>query len=284
VAPYTYSWNSTPGQSTKVASNLSATSYMVTVTDANGCTATANTTLTEPPQLNIDAGANKTVYYGYPDSACTTLKATAMSGGVPPYTISWSNGKTTDTNTVCPISTTIYYVTLTDLNNCTFTDSVKVCVIDVRCGNNLDKVMLCHNTGSASNPNQTLCVALSGAINHIAHGDQLAACGTIKTCDFNAIAARLANPNNGQGYLTAFPNPFSDNTTVRFSLPIDQHVNLKLTDVSGRLIQDLYSGSVRGGTSYDVPFNGGSIPAGIYFLTLKTENGESYVSKLIVTR
>jgi len=268
-----------------VASNLSATTYTVLVTDANGCTATANTTLTEPPQLSIDAGANKTVYYGYPDSACTRLKATGIGGGVPPYTISWSNGPTTDTNTVCPIATTTYYVTLTDLNNCTFTDSVKVCVIDVRCGNNLTNVTLCHNTGSVSNPTLTLCVALPGAINHIAHGDQLAACGTIKTCNFNAIAARLANPGNGQsGYLTAFPNPFADYTTVRFKVPVDQHLTLKLTDISGKTILQLFNDDAKGRNTYDVKLDAGSLSSGVYFLILKTEAGESYTEKLIITK
>jgi hypothetical protein len=285
VPPYTYSWNTTPVQTTQEATGLSATTYTVTVTDANGCTANAQTTLTEPPQLTIDAGANKTVYYGYPDSACATLTATGIGGGVPPYTLHWSTGASTAAINVCPITTTIYYVTVTDLNNCTWQDSVKVCVIDVRCGNNLDKVTLCHNTGSNSNPTQTLCVALPGAINHIAHGDQLAACGTIKTCNFNAIAARLYNPGNGQSaYMTAFPNPFTDYTTVRFRVPTDQYANLKLYDISGRMMSQLYSDVAKGGKSVDITFDGSNIPAGIYFLILKTGTGETYVSKLTLTK
>jgi hypothetical protein len=275
-------------QTTAAATGLSAGTYTVTVTDANGCTATANTTLTEPPQLTIDAGATKTVYDGYPDSACATLTATGIGGGVPPYTLSWSTGPTTASINVCPATTTVYYVTVTDKNNCTWNDSVKVCVIDVRCGNNLDKISLCHYTNDPLNPYQTLCVSLASAKNHFAskHGDQLAACGTIKTCNFNAIAAKLPNPGgNGEGaYLTAFPNPFSDYTTVRFRLPVDQHANLKLYDISGRVITQLYEGNALGGGSYDVHFDGGTIPAGIYFLILKTDAGETYVSKLMLTK
>ena len=42
TGPYTYSWNSAPVQTTVTATNLPAGTYTVTVTDANGCTTTAN--------------------------------------------------------------------------------------------------------------------------------------------------------------------------------------------------------------------------------------------------
>lgn len=43
--PYTYLWNTIPVQTTAIASNLAPGNYSVTVTDANGCKATANTTV-----------------------------------------------------------------------------------------------------------------------------------------------------------------------------------------------------------------------------------------------
>ena len=48
TAPYTYSWTNT-SQTTEDITNLTANTYAVTVTDAHGCTATNNTTITEPP-------------------------------------------------------------------------------------------------------------------------------------------------------------------------------------------------------------------------------------------
>jgi hypothetical protein len=283
VGSYTYSWNTTPIQTTKVANNLSATTYTVIVTDANGCTASAQTTLTEPPQLTIDAGPNKTVYYGYPDSACTKLTATNMGGGVPPYVITWTpGGAHTNSITVCPATTTVYTVTITDLNNCSFSDNVMVCVIDVRCGNNMDKVTLCHNTGSNNNPNNTLCVALPGAVNHIAHGDQLAACGTIKTCP--PSIKMIINGSIQEGYLTAKPNPFTDFTTVNFRISLDEHVSLGLYDISGRLIRTLFNDEAKGKNEYTVKLDGSNLSSGMYFLTLKAESGEAYSTKLIITR
>jgi hypothetical protein len=46
TAPYTNLWSNSDGAATAV--NLTAGNYSVTVTDANGCTATANTTITQP--------------------------------------------------------------------------------------------------------------------------------------------------------------------------------------------------------------------------------------------
>jgi hypothetical protein len=281
VPPYTYSW-SPSGQTTKAAINLSAQMYTVTVTDANGCTATANTTLTEPPQLTIYAGDNKTVYYGYPDSACAKLTATNIGGGVPPYTLLWSTGSTANSITVCPMTTTSYTVTIKDKNNCTFTDTVLICVIDVRCGNNLDKVTLCHNTGSNTNPTNTLCVALPAAVNHIAHGDQLAACGTIKTCPPTGRIV-FSGPMQ-EGYLMAVPNPFADLTTVTFRVAMDEHVNLGLYDISGRLLSTVFNESAKGKNEYKINLDGSSLPGGMYYLILKAESGEAYTLKLTISR
>src|SRR5665811_1497165 len=45
---YTYSWNTIPAQTSVTATGLSAGTYIVTVSDGNSCTATANATITQP--------------------------------------------------------------------------------------------------------------------------------------------------------------------------------------------------------------------------------------------
>ena len=67
TSPYTYSWNTSPNQTTAKASNLIAGSYTVTVTDANSCTASKTITITEPTALtlsgsvtNVDCKGNST--------------------------------------------------------------------------------------------------------------------------------------------------------------------------------------------------------------------------------
>ena len=133
-----------------------------------------------------------------------------------------------------------------------------------------------------------LCSLTCCGINHISHGDQLAACGTIKTCNFGN-RARMdnagGNGQNGQnGYLTAFPNPFTDFTTVRFKVPADQHASLKCMIFPEGQFWNCITTRLRGTRCYDLQLVGSNIAAGVYFLTLRTNAGESYTSKLTITK
>lgn len=90
--PYTYSWNTTPVQSTATATNLAAGTYTVTVSDANGCSGTASATLIDPPALVVDNDiqfTEPTCYLGN-DGAATVV---VTSGATP--TFLWDNGQTT---------------------------------------------------------------------------------------------------------------------------------------------------------------------------------------------
>ena len=52
IAPYTYLWDDPNSQTTDTAYNLSVGDYIVTVTDANGCTTTDTATITEPAVIS----------------------------------------------------------------------------------------------------------------------------------------------------------------------------------------------------------------------------------------
>ena len=118
TSPFTYAW--TGGATTQDRSGLAAGTYTVTVTDANGCTATKATTITQLSQLVVDLGPNVSV--------CASENYTitsSVTGGTPAYTYSWSNGSTTANITVATgSSSATYTVTVTDVNNCTATDAV----------------------------------------------------------------------------------------------------------------------------------------------------------------
>ncbi|MBN4066089.1 SprB repeat-containing protein, partial [Candidatus Amoebophilus asiaticus] len=117
IAPYTYSWSN--GQTTAIATNLSASSYDVTVFDASSCLATASVIITEPTAITLTTGST--------DATCGNADGTASvtaTGGTAPYTYNWSNSQTTQTATSLLPGT--YGITVTDNNGCQAVTSVTV--------------------------------------------------------------------------------------------------------------------------------------------------------------
>jgi hypothetical protein len=59
------------------------------------------------------------------------------------------------------------------------------------------------------------------------------------------------------------PNPFMDQTTFRYSVPIEAQIRLELFDISGRLVSTIVNEQMEAG-SYEVNFDGSALPRGIY--------------------
>ncbi len=108
--PITFAWSN--GADTNELSDLAAGTYVLTLTDANGCSVIDSVTLTEPDSLNLTItnlrGACEDIDNG-------ELVVTA-TGGVEPYTYSWSNEAETDT--IKKLSPGEYSVTVIDANGC----------------------------------------------------------------------------------------------------------------------------------------------------------------------
>jgi gliding motility-associated-like protein len=117
---YTYSW-SPGGQTTAGVSGLTSGSYIVTITDANGCTATQTVAITQPASA-VSAVASAT------DATCGGSNGTATvtgSGGTGGLTYLWTpSGQTTAT--AGGLSAGSYNVTVTDANGCTANALVSV--------------------------------------------------------------------------------------------------------------------------------------------------------------
>ncbi|MBL7778912.1 MAG: gliding motility-associated C-terminal domain-containing protein, partial [Chitinophagales bacterium] len=109
---YIYNWSN--GASTAFVQNLSAGSYSLTVTDANGCTASQNTvSVSEPSLLGVGIQVTNIACFG----ASTGAVQATITGGTPNYTYMWSNNATTkDLSNVAAGS---YQLTVTDSKGCT---------------------------------------------------------------------------------------------------------------------------------------------------------------------
>ncbi len=117
---YTYNWNTTPVQHTPTASNLTAGTYMVTVTDHNGCSYVLAANLSQPAQMftNITDVDSAKCYGG--STGSITI---AVAGGTPPCTYLWNTIPPQTTLIASNIPAGIYTVTVTDHNGCNNTVS-----------------------------------------------------------------------------------------------------------------------------------------------------------------
>ncbi len=68
--------------------------------------------------------------------------------------------------------------------------------------------------------------------------------------------------------LSAFPNPFNAMTTIRYDVPVQSQVELRVFDVLGRSVGELFSG-VQSAGSHNVTWNGSAVASGLYFVQLK---------------
>jgi hypothetical protein len=71
--------------------------------------------------------------------------------------------------------------------------------------------------------------------------------------------------------LNNYPNPFNSSTTIKYHLPETGDVRLSIFDLSGRLVEELFSGRQSAG-DYHYLWSGRNLPSGIYFLSLQAGN------------
>ncbi|HYV90531.1 MAG TPA: serine hydrolase [Chitinophagales bacterium] len=82
--------------------------------------------------------------------------------------------------------------------------------------------------------------------------------------------------------MASFPNPFSNVTSISFSLPQTENISVKIFDVNGRLLRTLVDGESIAGT-HQLEWNASDVEAGIYFLRMETAT-HSENRKLIVVK
>ena len=96
--------------------------------------------------------------------------------------------------------------------------------------------------------------------------------------------ASVPSPSDPSGValLETMPNPFRDQTTLRFRLPRADHVRLTLYDVSGRARATLVDG-VRAAGEHTAVLEGHGLPAGVYLVSLSS-GGTQRVGKCVLVR
>lgn len=120
AGPYTYLWSD--GSTGSTAVNLVAGTYVVTVTDQNGCTNTASIIVGGLPGVTAMVNVQTDVScFGGSNGSATVVP----TGGTGPYSYQWSAGAGTGMSAT-GLSAGLYSVTVTDANLCTSVAAVTI--------------------------------------------------------------------------------------------------------------------------------------------------------------
>jgi gliding motility-associated-like protein len=117
-APYQHAWSN--GATTQDISGLSPGSYTSIVTDLNGCTSTAEATVTGTPAVIAEGAVTNNLCNGGSEGSILL----SVTSGVAPLTYLWSNGSNAEQLNDLEAGT--YSVTITDANNCSYTGTFSV--------------------------------------------------------------------------------------------------------------------------------------------------------------
>ncbi len=142
--PYTYLWSNT--ETTSNISDLPAGFYGLTVTDGNGCTATASTTLFEPTALTSTTSSVDASCSGSFDGEVSVV----ANGGTSPFTYAWSTTPISTTDNVTGLDVGTYYVTVTDAQGCTQIDSATVGSVVILVDNEVLTNLTCFEGGDGA--------------------------------------------------------------------------------------------------------------------------------------
>ncbi|MBU0487684.1 MAG: gliding motility-associated C-terminal domain-containing protein [Bacteroidetes bacterium] len=158
TGPYSFAWSTSPVQQTANAINMPAGLFTVTVTDANGCTATDTVTIWNSGGPNLQTSSTNAVCGQNNGNASVTA-----TGGTGTYTYTWSTTPPQNTASITDLAAGTYTVTVDD-GNCAVTASVVVSDIQ---GINVNITSVSNETCGNSNGSATAMV--SGGLQPISY-------------------------------------------------------------------------------------------------------------------
>jgi hypothetical protein len=258
-----------PGATDSTYTTSSAADYQVMVTDnATGCSAMSPVTTVDTvpgPVVTVTATGGScgagVILIGYSGAP---IVLTANATGAVSY--SWSTGDTTQSITVTQAGS--YSVLAYSSNGCpsSVPGVFTVTAINVACGHNGDKVILCHvPPGNPNNP-QTICVAASAIPHHLANhpDDCIGPCSLYYPRTAPSDAPITDADFEHAFFIDAYPNPFSGTFSLQIHSSMDSPIDLKIYDMVGKMVESYYSVSER-------TIFGSNLTPGAYFIEAHQE-------------
>ncbi|TVQ08684.1 MAG: T9SS C-terminal target domain-containing protein, partial [Bacteroidetes bacterium] len=244
----TYALNGGEAQDNGLFENLTAGDYEITITDANGCFYVAFVNLSEPDVLHVELTLTNVTEEGSNDGTITGI----ITGGVGPYNVCLF--------TYCEINE--------DEANEDFNKSQGFMHFGLQPGTYL--VVVTDQNGCV----WEMCV-------EIEIGEE--------TTDFDLISDKDETPLSDGNFMatetkvSVYPNPFTTQATIEFTLTENSDVTLEIYNLVGERVAVIYNGHVNAFESHKHTFNAESLPNGIYIYRL-TAGENVYHDRVILTR
>ena len=91
----------------------------------------------------------------------------------------------------------------------------------------------------------------------------------IDSCTLVGLENRLNELPTVYKLYENYPNPFNPATTIKYALPIDINVTIKVYDILGRLVTILINNESKKAGYYEAKFDGMNYASGVYFYKLE---------------
>jgi hypothetical protein len=143
-------------------------------------------------------------------------------------------------------------------------------------------VLVCHK-------GKTLCISPNVVDAHLKHGDQPGSCNSspdLNSVTENMDASQLVEEMGKQFRVLIATNPFSTTTTLRYELPGDGTVSIKVYDVVGREVATVVKAERKAGM-YQADLSATDLSKGVYYYrALLTTKQKIYIQagKIMVVK
>ncbi|MCF8268121.1 MAG: T9SS type A sorting domain-containing protein [Ignavibacteriales bacterium] len=166
------------------------------------------------------------------------------------------------------------WATATEVNNYGFD-------VQRSAGNGWEKIAFIEGNGNSNSPKSysfTDKNVLSGTYSY--RLKQIDTDGQFEYSD--VVAVEINNLPSVYSLDQNYPNPFNPTTNIKFGLPKDAFVSLKVFNILGQEVKTLLAGFKPAG-EYVIPFDASDLTSGLYLYKLETE-GFSSVRKMLLTK
>ncbi len=271
--PYTYLWSN--AATTSSIDNLVAGIYNVTVTDANGCTSTGLSVVSEPEPLRAFVDLGNIACRGDNGGMIRSFP----TGGTPPYTFLWSTGTGTTTSSIIDnLVAGEYSLTVTDANGCTdisintITEPDNFITVSTIINRNASTNDSSDGTATAtasqgnepytyswSNGATTATITGVPAGTYTVSVTDASGCGPITAVATVGVGQTLSTSSNNLIDVSLYPNPVNDVMTLNFDTIITNG-SIEIVNIQGKIVSNTPI------NAKEMTLNLSQLRTGVYFL------------------